>query len=716
MRIPPLVTRTALLALLLSLLPTGAATADHVTTRGTQTACSGAPEDGFTDTGANGSAQESAVDCIAWYEITTGTSATTYEPATHIRRAQMARMVAESMRQSLTRFPEPGDGVDHFPDDNSSPFEADIDFVAEYDIVQGQAGKYNPAGFVTRAQMATFLVNQLEAIGVDVPSTSTDFFDDDNESFHEGNINRLAAMGIASGRQHRAFEPGGRVTRGQMALFISRDLAELVEQGLMVKPDERVDVAEDGAHTDVAVSTVNRAADSFVGTGDDEGHDAERFWYDANDTFLDPDGTEITLGEFEGLLTGPVGDTPADVVDVTYAHAPSAESTFEVVTDNVPPPSGATAEAGDHDGDGDRSDVIVDWTASQQPNVLYDVFRADGGLLTDDTEVASDQTGTSVLLTDEPDGTWSYYVRAESPPTGSTSTTTETNEVTVPATGDSSGAPTSEAAVQVAAEGQPARADTSDDGDGDVWRFAFSEPLGEIEDGDSLTLLEGSDATQDAGEDRVSVKHDEPATAFPAIAVRGDATFTLNESSTSVNGKTYGPGQVLTVELLAQPQHQSGGTGDVLYPLTVLYSTGLTDEGGQPVSWPNSADRTVETDDVLPAIVSASGDLNGTGPDRITVTYTEDVTCSATTAPGDDDPEDQFSYDRDTSTSGDEVQATGVDCDGDNTIVVTFPDGVFEPGAPRDRILYTQSDDTAVRIKDNVGNDAESPDGSNVSG
>jgi hypothetical protein len=69
--------------------------------------------------------------------------------------------------------------------------------------------------------MATILAN-----GLELPSTSTDYYDDDETSLHEANINRLAAAGIAGGCGPRRFCPKDKVTREQMAAFLRRAFEE----------------------------------------------------------------------------------------------------------------------------------------------------------------------------------------------------------------------------------------------------------------------------------------------------------------------------------------------------------------------------------------------------------------------------------------------------------------------------------------------------------
>jgi hypothetical protein len=68
--------------------------------------------------------------------------------------------------------------------------------------------------------MAMFLVRAL-----DLPLTSVDYFDDDNGKTGESSINALAASGITGGCGPRRYCPSQPVTRGQMAAFLYRALA-----------------------------------------------------------------------------------------------------------------------------------------------------------------------------------------------------------------------------------------------------------------------------------------------------------------------------------------------------------------------------------------------------------------------------------------------------------------------------------------------------------
>ena len=94
------------------------------------------------------------------------------------------------------RPPPPGATFVDVP--TTHTFFADIEWMAAEGITKGcnppTNDRYCPDSSVTRGQMAAFLNRTLN-----LPSTTTDFFVDDNDSVFEGDINRLAAAGISRG-------------------------------------------------------------------------------------------------------------------------------------------------------------------------------------------------------------------------------------------------------------------------------------------------------------------------------------------------------------------------------------------------------------------------------------------------------------------------------------------------------------------------------------
>ena len=107
---------------------------------------------------------------------------------------------------------------DYFSDDETSPNEADINGLAAAGLTSGcGAGIYCPSRVLKRGELATLIVR---ALGL--PMTSTDYFTDDEKSVHEANINALAKAGIAISCGTGIYCPNSAVLRGPLAAFIHR--------------------------------------------------------------------------------------------------------------------------------------------------------------------------------------------------------------------------------------------------------------------------------------------------------------------------------------------------------------------------------------------------------------------------------------------------------------------------------------------------------------
>jgi spore germination protein YaaH len=112
----------------------------------------------------------------------------------------------------------PGTTTDYFDDDDGKTGEASINALAKAGITGGCAPRrFCPTAYVTRAQMAMFLDRALA-----LPDATTDYFDDDDGKTGEASINALAKAGITGGCGTRRFCPRVAVTREQMAAFLYR--------------------------------------------------------------------------------------------------------------------------------------------------------------------------------------------------------------------------------------------------------------------------------------------------------------------------------------------------------------------------------------------------------------------------------------------------------------------------------------------------------------
>jgi LmbE family N-acetylglucosaminyl deacetylase len=140
-------------------------------------------------------------------------------PNAFVTRGQMAAFLARFLGLTVV---DPGVG---FVDTGASVFEADILKLATAGITKGCNPPANdmfcPNAFVTRGQMAAFLVR---AVGLTVVDPGVGFVDT-GASVFEADILKLATAGITKGCNPPAndmFCPAGAVTRGQMAAFLHR--------------------------------------------------------------------------------------------------------------------------------------------------------------------------------------------------------------------------------------------------------------------------------------------------------------------------------------------------------------------------------------------------------------------------------------------------------------------------------------------------------------
>lgn len=140
--------------------------------------------------------------------------------ASHWNTADSARLHPGEGGAS-TRNTDENDYDGRFFDDDGSPHEQSIDWLAAAEITGGcnppTGDAFCPGLGVTRGQMAAFLNRAL-----DLSASSVNRFDDDDASVFEADVQALAAAGITGGCGRRTFCPGGVVTRGQMAAFMAR--------------------------------------------------------------------------------------------------------------------------------------------------------------------------------------------------------------------------------------------------------------------------------------------------------------------------------------------------------------------------------------------------------------------------------------------------------------------------------------------------------------
>ena len=126
--------------------------------------------------------------------------------------------VAAFLARALTLPPA---SADYFLDDSGSPYESSANQIAEAEIAQGcTTTSFCPNLVTTRGHMASFLARALGLVAAE-----TNYFKDDEGSVHEADINSLRLAGITAGCSEFTFCPTAMVTREQMAAFLHRALA-----------------------------------------------------------------------------------------------------------------------------------------------------------------------------------------------------------------------------------------------------------------------------------------------------------------------------------------------------------------------------------------------------------------------------------------------------------------------------------------------------------
>lgn len=187
------------------------------------------PPTPFTD--LRSATHRSGVVCAAWYGVVNGTSTSHFSPRQAVRRDQMASFLARLLVAAdaplPTRPPQP------FADAGATVHGPAIAQVAELGLVEGVAdGIYDPAGQVTRGQVAAFLVRLAALLGVEA-ADAPDPFPDDDGTTHEAAINAAVALRLVRGRDDGTYGSGVRLTREQMASLLGRMIRVLVHRGVM---------------------------------------------------------------------------------------------------------------------------------------------------------------------------------------------------------------------------------------------------------------------------------------------------------------------------------------------------------------------------------------------------------------------------------------------------------------------------------------------------
>ena len=165
----------------------------------------------FTDVGDF----KAAIDWLYLEGITGGCSPTRFCPKDPVTRIQMAMFLTRTLDLPTTT-------TDYFDDDDGRTGEGAVNAMRKAGLTSGCAPRrYCPTRSVTRIQMAMFLTRALK-----LPTTTTDYFDDDDGMTGESSVNALRKAGLTAGCGTRKFCPSIALNREQMAALLFRSFAD----------------------------------------------------------------------------------------------------------------------------------------------------------------------------------------------------------------------------------------------------------------------------------------------------------------------------------------------------------------------------------------------------------------------------------------------------------------------------------------------------------
>lgn len=171
-----------------------------------------------------------AVHCLVWHGVASGRSATEFAPARTVTREQMATFLVNLLTSVGVDLPS---GSSPFRDLGASVHAPAVERLAVAGLVKGTgADRFSPRRAVTRDQMASFLVAALEHAGAQLPPPDDGAFTDTAGSVHEAAIDKVAAAGVSRGYGDGTYRPRLAVTRAQMASFLARGLDHLAGEGV----------------------------------------------------------------------------------------------------------------------------------------------------------------------------------------------------------------------------------------------------------------------------------------------------------------------------------------------------------------------------------------------------------------------------------------------------------------------------------------------------
>ena len=179
----------------------------------------------------------SDVDSTDWYYpyveaiynagITKGYPDGTYRPFNLVTRAQMATFIARALKLDNQTY------CDNSPFSDVNLYSwycPAVEVLKKHGIVKGLGnGKFNPKGYVTRAQAAVMIARALNLKVT--PCTTSPFSDVSATDWYCPYVKALSDRGIIEGEPDGRYLPTEAVTRGEMAVYIARAFLGMASGG-----------------------------------------------------------------------------------------------------------------------------------------------------------------------------------------------------------------------------------------------------------------------------------------------------------------------------------------------------------------------------------------------------------------------------------------------------------------------------------------------------
>lgn len=315
----------ALSAVSLLIVGAGPASAATPTARDVSDSCGSAPDGGFSDVD-DSNVHKDLIDCIKHYEITTGKTATTYDPRGSLRADQLASFVKRTLDAGNVDLPAPT--RDYFTDDNGNAHEPAINALAEANIVDTSTTTYGVGHVPNRAEMSGFVVDALIYAEVIDPNASVpDYFSDDTGNEYQAAINRIAHAGVVTGKGDGTFGPDETLRRDQMATFLALSIDLILDGG---SPPESG--GSGGGTATCGSGTPTGQLRITTVRADGPGNDVEAYNDSEYVEFNNPGTSDVSIAGWK------VVDAADNFIDIPSGYTVKANSTFRVYSgagDNV---------------------------------------------------------------------------------------------------------------------------------------------------------------------------------------------------------------------------------------------------------------------------------------------------------------------------------------------------------------------------------------------